>query len=153
MSLALVSRDELCLFERDFIFQGKLQTNLHSLQTWRVSSPLLSLACLACLWFLKWTAQKRPMVPEESRRSTGSTRFMRLMMKLQFHSIFWLLNYKWFSITIDLILPGCGWEVNRFLHHHHTFRNTGNLHDCARVHWIIYLKSGPNFTSCQLRIC
>ena len=64
MSLALVSRDELCLFERDFIFQGKLQTNLHSLQTWRVSSPRLSLAWLACPKFLKWTALKRSVVPK-----------------------------------------------------------------------------------------
>ena len=56
MSLALVSRDELCLFERDFIFQGKLQTNLQSLQTWWVSSPRLSSAWLACPKVLKWTA-------------------------------------------------------------------------------------------------
>ena len=52
------------------------------------------------------------------------------------------------SCMFLMILPS--WSQKTCILRPHS---TANLHDCARVHWIIYLKSGPNFTSCQLRIC
>ena len=88
----------------------------------RVSSLQLSLAWLACP---KWI---------NCSKKTHCSRGVKEVHKVCeahdepvgfiYRAFFCLMNYKWFFITIDLNWPGCGWDMNIFLQHHHTFRNT-----------------------------